>query len=460
MHLAWRNRWGRAAFTLALAGALGGPARAADSLLWDKQRQRVDANIQTWDVVKVLQRVAASTRWQIYLQPGTKDVVPTRFRNLSEGEALRRLLGDLSFVQVPRTNGPPRLYVFRTSRDDATQRIQIPEGENLAKARRIEDELVVKLKPGESIEELAKRLGAKVTGKIDGQNAYRLKFDDADQAARARESLLTDPSVASVDYNFSLPRPESPEDYATTPPRFSLQPKAPPDGKYLVVGLVDTAVQPKQGQFGSFILDPLSVTGTTQPPTDEPTHGTAMSETILNSLASTLGKSGSTTVRILPVDVYGNNPTTSTFDVAQGVYQAVNAGARIINLSMGSEGDSSVLRDVITSSHDQGVIFLAAAGNDPVTTPTYPAAYPDVTAVTAVDASGNIASYANRGSFVAAGGPGTVPITFNTLTYIITGTSASTAYASGLAAGLAESTGRSLTDVEKTLPTLLPVKKQ
>ena len=113
------------------------------------------------------------------------------------------------------------------------------------------------------------------------------------------------------------------------------------------------------------------------------------------------------------------------------------------------------------------MIFVVAAGNggsDGIgdnndVTPTYPAAYPEVTAVTAVDRTGTIAEYANRGSFVAAGGPGTVPITFNALTYIITGTSASTAYASGMAAGLAESTGRSLTTIEKTLPTLLPVKK-
>jgi len=38
--------------------------------------------------------------------------------------------------------------------------------------------------------------------------------------------------------------------------------------------------------------------------------------------------------------------------------------------------------------------------NEPVTTPTYPAAYPGVVAVTATDSTGQIASYANRGSFV------------------------------------------------------------
>jgi hypothetical protein len=444
----------------ALAAALPGQVQAANYILWDKERQRVDANVQTWDTTQVLRRIAASTRWQIYLQPGTRQVLPSRFRNLTEGDALRRLLGDLNYAQVLQSNGPPRLYVFRTTRDEATELIKAPEADAAAKAKPIEDELVVRLKPGESIEELARRLGAKVTGRLEGLNAYRLKFTDAEKAGQARETLQTDPSVASVDYNYSIPRPESAEAAALTPPRFSLDPKVPPDGKYTIVGLIDTTVQPKEGRFGNFIMDPISVTGGGTASPDSPTHGTAMSETILNGLADIIDKSGSSSVRILPVDVYGSSSTTSTFDVAAGIYKAVEAGAKIINLSLGSDGDSSLLHDIITSSHNQGVIFFAAAGNEPVTSPTYPAAYPEATAVTAVDRTGNIASYANRGSFVEAGGPGTVLVTFNNVTYIISGTSASTAYVSGVAAGMAEKTGKPLTQIEKVIPTLMPVRKQ
>ena len=57
-------------------------------------------------------------------------------------------------------------------------------------------------------------------------------------------------------------------------------------------------------------------------------------ETILRSVQGTT--SGTTSIKVLPVDVYGNNVSTTTFDVAQGIYRAVNAGANVINLSLGS----------------------------------------------------------------------------------------------------------------------------
>jgi hypothetical protein len=143
-------------------------------------------------------------------------------------------------------------------------------------------------------------------------------------------------------------------------------------------------------------------------------------------------------VKILPVDIYGSNPQTTTFDVAQGIYRAVTAGANVVNLSLGSPGDSAVLRKLIQQASQQGVVFFGAAGNEPVTTPTYPAAYPEVVAVTAGDRNGQVAEYANRGSFVDLITPGTSIVPYRGQTYIISGTSAATAYASGLAAGLAD----------------------
>jgi subtilisin family serine protease len=137
----------------------------------------------------------------------------------------------------------------------------------------------------------------------------------------------------------------------------------------------------------------------------------------------------------------------------------VERGAKIINLSLGSEADSPFLHEVITSSYKQGVIFFASPGNEPVTTATYPAAYPEVTAVTALDGAGNIADYANRGDFIKAAGPGTVFVTFNNQTYMVTGTSAATAYVSGVAAAAAERTGKPLSQIQQAIPTLMPVKK-
>ncbi len=453
----FQHRGWKACLALALALVFSFPAVAGEFLLWEKSQERVTANVQTWDVLPVLKRVAASTGWNVYLQPNTKQVVPTRFQGLSEGEALRRLLGNLNFVLVPQSNAPARLYVFRTSRREATELIRAPE--KAAQAKPIQDELIVILKPGEKIDELAQRLGAKVVGQLKDLNAYRLKFKDAASTQQAREALANEPSVASVDNNYNVARPPDPGSIGLMSLPFDLNPKAPADGKYFIVGLIDSGVQPDAGRFGQFLLDSISVGNGSTLPSGEPTHGTSMAETILNGMTSVLGPGADTSVRILNVDVYGNNPTSSTFDVAEGISRAIQAGAKIINLSMGSDGDSWVLHQVIRSAYDQNIPVFAAAGNEPVATPTFPAAYPEVVGVTARDPSGNIASYANFGDFVKAAGPGGTFVAFGDQTYYVTGTSASTAWLSGEAAALAESTKQPINNVVTAVQMANPVKR-
>src|SRR5256885_3943343 len=55
---------------------------------------------------------------------------------------------------------------------------------------------------------------------------------------------------------------------------------------------------------------------------------------------------------------------------------------------------TTLFRSIIKSAAAQHVLFFAAAGNEPTTEPSYPAAYPEVIAVTAGTRDGAIASYA------------------------------------------------------------------
>ena len=156
------------------------------------------------------------------------------------------------------------------------------------------------------------------------------------------------------------------------------------------------------------------------------------------------------------MDVYGNNETTSTFDVANGIVQAVNNGANIINLSFGGTGDSQFLHDTISQVAKQGIPIYAAAGNEAVTTPTYPAAYPEVISVTATDSTGKIASYANRGSFIDMTAPGDNVVGFDGQSFLVEGTSTSTAFVTGAAAGLADAAHASADQATALLQKNLP----
>ncbi|HTR42797.1 MAG TPA: S8 family serine peptidase, partial [Pseudomonadales bacterium] len=178
-----------------------------------------------------------------------------------------------------------------------------------------------------------------------------------------------------------------------------------------------------------FILPQINVADGTSSGSG-PTHGDAMASLILQGIQGSTD--GSTSVQIQPVNVYGSGESTTSWDVAQGVQAAVNAGANVLNMSLGSTGDSSVLDSVLAEAAKDGIISFAATGNTPMNSPYYPAADPGVIPVTALGQPGQIASYANVWSdpnMIAL--PGTGQFNYNGQNWVVQGTSTSTALATG-----------------------------
>jgi thermitase len=406
-----------------------GAAHAADSLSWNTNKSRVTADVQNWDLLVLLENIAGATGWEIYVEPKTRHQASVKFKERAPGEALRLLLGNLSYALLPQTNGPSKLYVFRNTRNDATQLVRARK-----KSKKLDKELIVTMKPGANLDTNA--IGAKVTGKIDKLNAYRLEFDSSEAAEAARKKLEQDENVDLVDSNYDVLRPPDSEALSVSAiPGLDLKIKPNESGGGPIIGLIDTAVQKQPGREG-FYLPGISVGGEATVSGDFPTHGTAMAEAILRGLGMVKDGGDVSGARILPVDIYGDAPSSSTFQLVQGLIQALEQGANPINLSLGSEAGSDLLHRVIAEGSKQGVLFFAAAGNEPTTAPTFPAAYQEVTAVTAVDRSGKIAPYANYGSFVDVGAPGSVIVPFNNQSWVVMGTSPATAWASGLAGSL------------------------
>jgi len=447
-----------ALFALVLAtGAL-----AADGLRWNADRQTLDADLNNAPLIPTFEQLAAITGWHIYLEPTVGKTFSTKFSGLPRGSAMNKLIGDMNYMFVPASDGPTKLYVFRTSREAASLEIKAkPQADpNAPIVRRVPHQLVVKLKPGVKIEDIAAKYGATVKSRIGDLNAYLLEFDTDAATEHARAELASNEDVDSVDSNYYVDQPPAPQQLANSPlgpPQLALNPP-PPDGR-TVVGLIDTSLQSLSPDLQQFVLDQISVAGQANPSND-PTHGTSMAETILRALQLATG--GKTSVQILPVDVYGPNATATTFDVANGIIRAVNGGATIINLSLGSDTGSTFLHSVITDVSGRQIPIFGAAGNTPVTTPFYPAAYPEVIAVTAsaslIPTSGQtrLANYANRGSFVDMIAPGTSVISYNGQSWLINGTSAASAYAAGMAAGFADSRGVSSYNAATSVRTMLP----
>ena len=417
---------------LLLAGILEAGAAETNLLVWNTAAGRVNADIHGEALWPLLEDIAHQTGWHIFVEPGSARNASTKFQDLPPDDALRMLLGKLNFAFVPQTNGPDFLYVFTTSRGNATRPVPL-EKPVVKQPQHVPNELVVKLKPGANIDALAKLLGAKITARYDKLGIYRLDFPDAATTDAALAKLQGNSDVAAVDYNYIYDAPPAPQQIANaTVGPLSLTLNPPGDSGKTIVGLIDTPVQKLDGSLNDFLLKQISVTGDTYDTGTDPTHGTAMAEAILRAIAQSSGDS--TSAQILPVNVYSSGESTTSLDVALGILAAVDAGANPISLSLGGKSDSTVLDSIIQQGEAKGIVFFAAAGNDSSSTATYPAADTGVIAVTATQ-NGQIASYANYGNFVDLAFPGATVIYLGGTAYLVQGTSVSTATATGVAVG-------------------------
>lgn len=89
-----------------------------------------------------------------------------------------------------------------------------------------------------------------------------------------------------------------------------------------------------------------------------------------------------------------------------GIDYAIAAGADVISLSWGSAQNDSVVRDAVNAALSQGIIVVAAAGNDGNTTLMYPASLDGVVSVGAIKKNDIIASFSQRNEKVSVMAPG------------------------------------------------------
>ncbi len=426
-------------------------------LTWNAAGDRVSADARGWPLLNLLEAIAAQSGWQVLVEPGLEQPASVKFKNLPYSEALRLLLGDLNYALVPQTNGVARFYVFRTEQARATQVVRAaPDSATDVQPRRVPNELIVRVKPGTDIVALAKSLGAKVVGTISELNAYRLQFADEDATEAARTKLLANPEVASVQDNYYVDPPRAPQvlgGVAAPEIKLTLDPPKQ-DACKVVIGLVDSRLPNLGPQMEPFILERISVAGPSTGDDSQPTHASSMVPAILQALQAA-GKS-STSVPIIPVDVFGASTSANTFNVAVGMIAAANKGATIINASLGGYGNSPILSDTTRLLASKNIAVFAAVGNDASTKPFYPAADPSVTAITASE-RGRLAAYANVGTVATIAAPGTVLFSYRGQTYGAQGTSVSTAVATGVAAGIADANCAPWSQVIPLLQKQMPV---
>lgn len=142
-------------------------------------------------------------------------------------------------------------------------------------------------------------------------------------------------------------------------------------------------------------------------PNDDHGHGTAVTSVLAAATDNGVGISGiAYAAKIMPVKVLDKNGAGTDATVSDGIRWAVDHGAKVLNLSLGSTDHSPVLEGAINYAASRGVVVVAAAGNQGRDGLLYPARYPSVVAVGASDLNGNRTSYSNYGSQLDLLAPG------------------------------------------------------
>ena len=139
---------------------------------------------------------------------------------------------------------------------------------------------------------------------------------------------------------------------------------------------------------------------------------------------------------LMPVKVMSAGGVANYSDIAAGVIYSARKGAKVINISLGAYSESSALQAAIqTAVETYGSVVVAGAGNDHVSTPFYPAAYPQVLAVAASGPGDILWGESNYGPWVDLVAPGVnIQTAFLGGDYgAVNGTSLSTAFVSGVA---------------------------
>ena len=185
-------------------------------------------------------------------------------------------------------------------------------------------------------------------------------------------------------------------------------------GRGVTVAVVDTGIACEDhGPFsrGTDLADSWCRTGfnfvdKNEHANDDNGHGTHVAGTIAQSTNNALGGAGlAFHARLMPVKVLNGQGYGTTTAVADGIRFAADAGAHVINLSLGGGRASRVMLSAIRHARSKGVLVVAAAGNNGRSV-EYPGAFEEVLAVSATDSNDRLAPFSSRGPQVGIAAPG------------------------------------------------------
>jgi hypothetical protein len=358
----------------------------------------------------------------------------------SSGECSGKPIASIDLGGSGGSSGPP----LRSQNAGAPRRNAAQAAVNL---RYISDQIIAEVDTAQA-DDLARRHRLTRIGSQElpfiGSAVSLFRITDRRSTENVRTELAADAGVRSVQLNFryvlqdqkSVPAEGDPAQYALAKLRLP-EAHALSRGSNVTVAVIDSGIDVTHPELKDAIVESFDALGAKEGPH---VHGTGIAGAIV-SHARLMGSAPK--ARILAIRAFGaaaNGAESTSFVILKSLDFAASHGAQIVNMSFAGPKDPLVERG-IEAAAAKGMVLVAASGNaGPKSPPLYPAANPDVIAVSATDAHDRLFPASNRGGHIAVSAPGVdIFLPAPDGKYQMTsGTSFSAAYISGLAALMME----------------------
>ena len=353
----------------------------------------------------------------------------------------------LSWTVLPGPEGTiPRLDEIRVFAPGAahravplrtrTARLTLSRGTDGKGPLHVDREVLLTLKKGVSTGEFLQRLAKWNASLVDAMpqwGVYRIRLPPGADALAVAAEIRRDPIVAGAEANYAvrMPAGTAMSGAASTSAGTAAAAVDPSSPR---VAVLDTGLSLPAG-WSIALAGAYDATSPGGDAADPVGHGTQMS-LLASGAVLPDGVAASGAAQVLAVRTFDADGVTSNWDLLRAVGYSIDSGARVVSLSWGTDTPSDFVRDAVVSAQEQGLVVVAAVGNEATGKAEYPAAYDGVIGVAATVPSGATWESSNYGDFVDLAAPGTaqLPVGYNGPPGRYAGTSAATAYTAGLIA--------------------------
>lgn len=283
----------------------------------------------------------------------------------------------------------------------------------------IEGELILRPKEGVSRAELIallKERGIAVIGDIPELDLIRVSLPDDMKVGDAQKFLKEKDAVSETVRNAPVtlePAPVAENIKQGTPVGSSALKLMSGeilgkgrDGDGILVAVLDTGVDDGNPSLAGQTFGGYDIVNDMAFVTDKNGHGTACASLIAGKGGEGGVLGAAPKAKILPVKVMDDSGKSDGFAIAKGIVYAVEKGAKIINLSLGTTSETTLLDSAIDYALGKGVLVVAASGNEGKEGENYPSTVDGVLCVGAVDGEKWKAAFSNYGPKVDLVAPG------------------------------------------------------